>query len=208
MILPSKSKFAFQSSVEIMPLSRRGNLYLWTFTFTNALEVADARKRWSKFLSDLTIWRKRAGGQFYGLRVFELHPRGHGLHIHVLTSCYWHVTSIRKLWQTARLGGGRVHVRPVPANRAMYAAKYLRKRGRPECFHGVRMWAAFGNCEHCRVKDVRVESNWTRTYHALVLTAGKMFTSLRWHQRQQAVDNVEFGRNWSFGLFGVGVLQP
>src|SRR5262249_7501884 len=35
------------------------------------------------------------------------------------------------------------------------------KQGRPECFEGKRLWAAFGAFKHCKVKDVEVTSNFT-----------------------------------------------
>lgn len=198
MNLPTKSKFAFESSVAMLPVSRKENLYLWTFTFVEVISVEDARRRWSAFLNKLRM-RKRYR-QFQGLRVFQLHPGGHGLHIHVVTGEYLRINDARGLWMT--VGGGRIHVKPIAASRANYLSRYLKKQGRPECFRGVRMWDAFGGLEVCRIKDVRIESNWTRTYAALVLCLGVSFTLLPYWMRGQAVANVERERPWNFGLFG------
>ena len=200
MYLPTKSKTAFLFSAQGLPVSRNGHLYMWTFTFAEALDVSEGRRRWSVFLR--TLRKRKKYLSFHGLRVFELHPGGHGLHIHVVTSCYLQVTDVRALWQ--QCGGGRVHVLPIPAERAAYLGKYLRKAGRPECFKGVKMWAAFGGQPHTKVKDVMVESNWTRAYNFLLATVrtvcGKTFRKLRWFERRQAVDNVLLGLPWFYSL--------
>jgi hypothetical protein len=204
--LPSKSRFAFDCSVDQLAAGSQW-LYLWTFTFPEVLDVAVARKRWSRFLEAFSNWRRRAGRNvdLRGLRVFELHPKGHGLHIHVLNCSFWGVDSVRHLSQLPSVGGGRLHVKRIPVSRALYAGKYLRKSGRPGCFHRVRMWAGFGGFDYCRVRDVQVESNWTRTYAALKASLGKTFTQLRWWQKKQAIANVERYLPWHFGLrSGVG----
>ncbi len=202
MNLPTKSKMAFQWSAESIPKNRHGNLYFWTFTFAEVLDVAEGRRRWSEFLRKLRKRKKRQGLDFQGLRVFELHPGGHGLHIHVLTHCFLRVNEVRALWQSC--GGGRVHVLPIAADRAGYAGKYLRKSGRPDCLKGVRMWAAFGGMEHTKVKDVEIESSWTRAYQFLKATVrtvcGKTFAKLRWFERLRAVDNVLSHLPWYYGL--------
>lgn len=195
--LISKSKCAFNFSIESLVPSSNGNLYMWTFTFAEVLDVEEARKRWSKFLD---LFRRREKYRdFCGLRVFELHGGGHGLHIHVLTGCYLYVNDVRALWRSC--GGGRIHVLPVPPNRAGYVGKYLTKRGRPQCFKSVRLWAKFGKFVACRVKDIRIESDWTRTYAALRTVLGKTFTRRSWWERRQAVENVSRGRVWWFGVF-------
>ena len=204
MYLPSKSRFAFQQSVEAIPVNRKGHIYLWTFTFKECIDVDIARKAWSAFLKHLRQWKKRRGGAFHGFRVFELHPGGHGLHIHVVTSCYWFVNEIRALWQHSSIGGGRVNAKPIPANRAKYAGKYLSKAGRSPCFRGARMWQAFGGQEYTRVKDVKVESNWTRAYAYLKATVrtecGITFAKMRWWQRILAVENVLRGLPWNWSM--------
>ncbi len=200
MNLPTKSKMAFLFSAQGLPVSPKGNLYLWTFTFAEVLDVAEGRRRWSVFLRNLR--RRKKYVTFYGLRAFELHGGGHGLHIHAVSPCYLQVTEVRRLWRLS--GGGRIHVKPIPPERASYIAKYLSKSGRPECFKGVRMWAAFGGQVHTKVKDVVIESNWTKAYQFLDATVrttcGKTFKKLRWFERLRAVENVLTGLPWYTAL--------
>lgn len=200
MNLPSKSKAAFLFSAQGLPVSSKGHLYLWTFTFAEVLDVAEGRRRWSVFLR--TLRKRKKYVRFHGLRVFELHPGGHGLHIHIVTSCYLQVNDVRALWR--QCGGGRIHVQPIPPERAGYLAKYLSKAGRADCFKGVRMWAAFGGQPHTKVKDISVESNWSETYQFLAATVrtvcGKPFAKLPWFERLQAVDNVLAGLPWYYAL--------
>jgi hypothetical protein len=200
MKLPSKSKQAFLFSTECIPPGKNGRIYLWTFTFVDALDVSVGRKAWSEFLKKLR--RVKRYLKFSGLRVFELHPDGHGLHIHVLTSDFLQINQVRALWAT--VGGGRVHLLPIPPERAGYLGKYLRKAGRPACFKGARMWAAFGGCDHTKVKDVTIESHWTKTYALLKSTvrfvSGMTFAGLRWFERLRAVENVLEGNPWYTSL--------
>ena len=66
------------------------------------------------------------------------------------------------------------------------------------------MWAAFGGMEHTKVKDVEIESSWTRAYQFLKATVrtvcGKTFAKLRWFERLRAVDNVLSHLPWYYGL--------
>ena len=59
-------------------------------------------------------------------------------------------------------GFGRIHVKRLRVENADYPAKYLGKQNRDECLKGKRLWAAFGKKEHTRVKDVEVDSTFTR----------------------------------------------
>ena len=202
MYLPSKSKQAYLFSADQIKPNRNGDVYLWTFTFKEVVDVAVGRKAWSAFLKKLR--RVKRYLKFFGIRVFELHPGngldpgGHGLHIHVVTSCFLQINQVRRIWEL--FGGGRVHVKPVPASRCGYLAKYLTKSRRASCFHGARMWAAFGGCEHTRVKDITIESNWTKAYAFLKSTVrfvnGMTFSGLRWFERLRAVENVQEGNPW------------
>ena len=197
--LPSRSRFAFDASVENLA-ANRGGFLLWTFTFVEVLDVDVARGRWSLFLKHFRSAQKCWRVRMSGLRVFELHPGGHGLHVHVVTNRFWGVNRIRRLWQLSSIGGGRVHVLPIPVERAKYAGKYLRKQGRPECFQGVRMWSSFGGGEYCRVRDVEIDCDWKRIFRALRATLGRTWDELRWFERKQAVANVERELPWYFGL--------
>jgi hypothetical protein len=64
------------------------------------------------------------------------------------------------------------------------------------------MWASFGGLDYCRVRDVQVESNWTRIYGGLRASLGDVFQRLRWYEKKCAVANVERDLPWHFGLRG------
>lgn len=195
---PSKSRFAFECSSKDIRPNRKGHIYLWTFTFAEVVEIAQARKYWIAFLKK---FRERKMHKFFqGLRVFEMHPGGHGLHIHVITANFLRVNEVRALWH--EFGGGRINVKPIPWERRNYLAKYLSKSGRPQCLKGVRLWAAFGGFDHTRVKDVVVESDFTRTYK-LLCSAIEGFDKLRYNFRVQAVNNVLMGYRWYRGFGGI-----
>ena len=68
------------------------------------------------------------------------------------------------------------------------------------------MWAAFGGADHTRVKDITIESNWTRTYAALCASLG-FFSKLPWFQRCTAVANVERDLPWNFGFCDRWVIR-
>lgn len=196
-IIPTKSKYAFECSTAKLTPNRKGHIYFWTFTFAERIDVDIARKRWSSFLKYFGRWNKRRGKIFQGLRVFELHPGGHGLHVHVVTTNYAWINDVRRLWVQA--GGGRVNAKPIPFERRNYLGKYLSKSGRSACLKGVRLWAPFGGFQHTRVSDIEVESDFTRTYALLVATVGR-FDKLPWYIRKAAVSNLQRGRPWNYGF--------
>jgi hypothetical protein len=67
-------------------------LAFWTFTFKKTLPLDVARKFWSLALTHL---RKQFGRRLIGLRAFELHPMGHGLHVHMVTPEYIRLEHVR-----------------------------------------------------------------------------------------------------------------
>lgn len=190
MNLPTKSRFAFECSSAKIPANRKGNLYFWTFTFPTVLDLREARAAWSKFLK--LFRRQKKYFRFNGLRVFEMHEN-HGLHVHVITANFLWVNDVRALWRS--VGGGRIHVKPIPFERRNYVAKYLTKSGRPECLKGARLWAAFGDFDNTRIKDVVIDSPFTRVYNTLSASI-RVFKHLKWWIRQGAVLNVLAGKPW------------
>ncbi|PTX93832.1 hypothetical protein DB345_19845 [Spartobacteria bacterium LR76] len=123
---------------------------MWTFTFSDVLEIKETRKLWNHLLTLL----KREWPDLCGLRVFELHET-HGLHVHLVTNRYIRVELARKLAKKA--GWGRIHVMRINAEGAKYLAKYLSKE-RETCFKRWRLWAGFGKWDWSRVKDIDLES--------------------------------------------------
>jgi len=124
--------------------------YLWTFTFSERLPIAAACCRWQLLQRDLV----RSVG-FRGVRVYELHPGGHGLHIHLVTGRRHDVRIVREFSQ--KNGFGRIHVKPIPAVSADYVAKYLTKSKREPALKGRRLWSCLG-FQGSRVKDVEIDS--------------------------------------------------
>ena len=86
-------------------------LAFWTFTFRQVLPVDVARKCWER---GLKLLRKHFGSKLVGLRAFEIHPGGHGLHIHVVTPEWLNVNEVR--YVLSRMKGcpfGRIDVQLV-----------------------------------------------------------------------------------------------
>ena len=128
--------------------------YLWTFTFRECLPIPEACARWMVLQHELV----RIVG-FIGVRVYELHPGGHGLHIHVVTSGRHNVKAVRHFSDAS--GFGRIHVKPIPAASADYIAKYLTKARRAPELKGRRLWACLG-FKGSKVADCELDSPLTR----------------------------------------------
>jgi hypothetical protein len=157
-----KSKSAFLLSVlQLARLnqSRPGKLYMWTFTLPTVVSTKEAKTLWGHLLTVICQhWPK-----FRGLRIFELHKNGHGLHVHLLT-CHWvHVSYMREFAQ--RVGWGHPHVKEIPVEAAgPYLAKdFSRKAG---CLKGWRLWAGFGPWTWTKVSKVLSDTPFTRIYRA------------------------------------------
>lgn len=131
-------------------LAEKKVAYLWTFTFRHRLEIPDACGRWQDLQRDLV----RSVG-FQGVRVYELHPGGHGLHIHVITSGRHDVRAVRHFAELS--GFGRIHVKPLAASGADYVAKYLTKARRSPELKGRRLWACLG-FKGAKVRDCELDS--------------------------------------------------
>ena len=100
---------------------------------------------------------------FSGIRVFQLHPRGHGLHVHVLTGQWYAVGVVRKMW--SRVGGGRIDVTIIPIScRDYLSGDIVKQRERPAAFRGVRMWQTFGGFRGCLCKDVVITGKYTECF--------------------------------------------
>jgi hypothetical protein len=149
----TKSKFAFQCNLDTLFHSKIYG-YLWTFTFADLPDIGEAAERWRLLMN----WLVRTA-QACGVRVYELHET-HGVHIHAILDRYLHVRQIRPVAQ--HFGFGRIHVKKVDREGANYLAKYLTKQGRTAWLKHKRLWTAFGPFRHTRIKDIEVESNFTR----------------------------------------------
>lgn len=151
--------------------------YLWTFTCAQVVpdnyfgnmhrslirNINDCARRQTPKSSDGGTIPKNWGG----VRVFELHPKGHGIHAHWVVRGYmpW------ELMQKAALKSGLgkiVHVDPEPVSigTAYYLSKYMTKE---EKLRGVRQWSNIGTYEGIGKRDVVVESKRLDRIKALAL---------------------------------------
>jgi hypothetical protein len=96
---------------------------------------------------------------FRGVRVYELHPGGHGLHIHAVTANRHNVNEVRHFSDS--FGFGRINVKAIPAASADYIAKYLTKSRRSPELKGRRLWACMG-FKGVRIKDCEIDSPLSR----------------------------------------------
>lgn len=139
-------------------------VYLWTFTFEDAVPPKVATRLWNNFSTRI----KRKYPTVGGVRVFEWHPgrvvaddgerHSHGIHVHLITDQYLEVGVLRKL---AKGLFGRIHVVQAKdltdaGKLSGYLSKYLRKgfNDRPKCLKGARLWSNWGGWEGTRCKDV------------------------------------------------------
>lgn len=142
----SKSKAACEMTILDM-VEKTDRCYLWTFTFREVLPLKTAAKLWSYARRDMV--RQLS---YCGVRVYEIHPGGHGLHIHVVTSNYYRVEAIRAICN--KHGLGRIDVVRIPPSDACYVCKYLAKQNRAPCLKGFRMWGAIGDIHAVKVKNI------------------------------------------------------
>jgi len=134
--LYTRSAAAFVMSAEKL-FAENDRIYFWTFTFVEALPDPWVMPTWNRFLVRL---RDIHGGWMRGLRVMELHPGGHGLHIHALLNLRVNVHIVRRVGR--KVGIGRVHVKTCNEGAIGYLAKYLAKD--VSRIKGARSWGAIG----------------------------------------------------------------
>lgn len=150
----TKSGAACTFSIEAL-LKGYKTAYLWTFTFADVPDLSIAARRWSYLAKDL---HRRL--DFYGVRSFELHPGGHGLHVHFVTPLRYDVNAVR--YYSDHHDFGRINVKAIPAVHATYVAKYLQKASRHPSLKGKRLWSCIGFKEGSKVKDIEIDSPLTR----------------------------------------------
>jgi len=130
-------------------------LYFMTVTMPDTPSTKEFSRRWTNLCRKL----QRKGVR--GIRVYEPHPGGHGLHIHFLTDVRidwgW-------FWEAAeKCGCGRVDGQQcdidasTPERLGGYLAKYLGKQFRCKQYRGLRRWACFG-WKGTRVSAIKVTS--------------------------------------------------
>jgi len=135
--------------------------YLWTFTVAEEVEPREFAKRHRRLL--WLIAREIRKGRFPsgwgGVRVFEYHPDGHGLHAHWVVDQRFDVNLLRPLAEAAGLGRVNVVRREASERAAGYLAKYVGKQNRS--LGGLHRWACIGPSRgHAHaVHDVKVTTS-------------------------------------------------
>jgi len=113
----------------------------WTFTFKVPHTPAEGAKKWDNLRRAIV----REWEECRLVRVFELHPSGHGLHVHAVTPDWLSVR--RMITFSKRAGFGRVHVVRWDTRAGMAAGEYIAKylsKARPACFKGKRLYGFVG----------------------------------------------------------------
>jgi len=173
--------------------------YLWTITCKSVVPdgwFGNMHRQMVTHVKNCAVKRTKSstGGtiprNWGGVRVFEPHPLGHGLHAHWVMRgrMDWH------LIQACALKAGLgpiIHVDPKPVKpaTAYYLAKYLTKGDK---LHGVRQWANIGTWDGIGKRDIVIESTridaikaWQRYFRLM----GKH----RFVAYQLALDQVDAG---------------
>lgn len=186
----------------------------WTFTLPVEVPVKVGCAMWRRL-----AWELKRNLGFSGIRVFELHPNGHGLHVHVVSEKYHDVNAVRCI--SNKMGWGRINVVRVKncnvvgfsriGHLGKYLAKYLVKeiRKREWSLKGVRLWGSFGGFKHCKVSSVRVSTVIGRLmkllpYHEIYKRYGDAINKSARHMNFYTLDfaNAIYGGKWpEFDVF-------
>jgi hypothetical protein len=165
---------------------------MWTFTFREqGLPISEATNRW-KLLTMLLLERFP---DLKAVRTFELHPGGHGLHVHMVVRGFYPHAVLQALALRAGFGPivhfSRRRNKVLQERAGDYVAKYVGKQAtdRAPELKGRRLWAKIGDWVATRVKDVFVDSAFTRAYHYCAgLIPG--WGSLAWCSRSSMVHEL------------------
>lgn len=133
-----------------LPLA--GDLYLWTFTTPDAVDLPELAYRWSVLMKRL----KRLSDPVKCVRVFEPH-KSHGYHVHCLAVERYSVGIMRK--HAEAVGFGRINVTVIPSAKAGYVTKYLSKHRRRPGEKHVRLWSCCG-FKGVKLSEVRIADSW------------------------------------------------
>jgi len=155
--LPCKSAAAFRFTVDRLA-AHNDKLYFWTLTFRQTPETDEvAMQKFTYFMKWLS--RTWCNGLLRGVRVCEFHQE-HGLHYHLIINKRIPVQVMRRAG--ARYGFGRMHVSKCDRGVSSYLTKYMTKEYRTMYPSGMRRWGTVGGFKATRVRDVVLESNYSR----------------------------------------------
>lgn len=169
----------------VTTLANEGDLYFWTLTCPD--EVHDPREfsyRWNKLRTRLM----KEFPQLRGLRVYEYHPGGHGIHMHLVVNCF---LPAAKMWRIcAAAGFGHIDVRKCDGDAedvARYLTKYITKAGTEE-WHGTRVFGTFGwKGTQTRLRDIEVTTAYGTIWRGLAASLVG-FSSALWFAKVEATE--------------------
>ena len=168
---------------------------MWTFTLPVKMAPKVAACMWRELSRELVRNLK-----MWGIRVFEPHPGGHGLHVHAVVSGFYDVNAVRKI--ASAHGWGRINV--VPVHDPEYVAKYLSKSRRPPDWRGIRLWSAFGKkiteWVPSKVKDIESHCAQSDAYR-------KIASFLNPIGRTQQLKTMAMARDYAIGALHIAVTE-
>lgn len=161
-MLPCKTSLAFQMSADRI-FAYCNEVYFWTFTFRQVPRNDDwAMWQWANLMRAF----KTRFPLHKGVRVVELHEK-HGIHYHALINRRIAMDVIRRI--AYPFGFGVMWVEQCDNGTAGYLAKYLTKSYRAENHFtkGRRRWGNIGRWDNCKVRDLVMETSFTRSKSTL-----------------------------------------
>jgi hypothetical protein len=175
--------------------------YLWTFTVAEEVEPKEFAQRHKRLLWLIAreIRKGRFPSDWGGVRVFEHHPGGHGLHAHWVVDQRFEVGLLRPLAQTAGFGRVNVLSREASEAAARYLAKYVGKQN--QSLGGLHRWACIGPSRgHAHsVHDVKITTSiderfaqYYWEYRESFPEYGSMGDGAQWYARV-AIESEDFG---------------
>jgi len=148
----NRSAAAFWWSV--LDLLQHDTCYFWTVTMKERQPDSYFGNMHGRFMRNMG--HAAASGRIHewwgGVRVFEPHPGGHGLHSHLIlrNRMPWEV--VKDCAELAGLGRVNVHPKKVELPLVRYLCKYLTKSAKE--MSGVRRWACVGTYDGVGKRDV------------------------------------------------------
>lgn len=96
----------------IMNEMLRSSCYWWTFTTPDSCDYIEVSRRWRK----VRHWLAEKFPDFKYVQNFELHPKGHGWHIHFVCNAYISLHDLRIRKRLTSFGFSRVSVEKCYSN--------------------------------------------------------------------------------------------
>jgi len=144
-------------SIQALPGKQR---ILWTFTKWGCFDLDIECKQWS------LVSKRLVNRGFRFVRVFEIHPGGHGLHVHCVAHEFIDIRDVYECCIDTIFGHIDVEQIEPPEKAARYVSKYLSKQCRIPALKSRRLWASCGHDggEKVLTSEIEVDSIYSRFY--------------------------------------------